>query len=128
MNYVRIGVTCLAVLGTSLIWDGLPFGFNGKFAVIPSQVLAQSTDPKQVEADRLIEQGNQQFSRSQFREALEFYQQALVIYRSLNNRNGEAISLGNLGNAYYSLGQYQKAIEYSQQSLAIKQQIGDRKG
>ena len=80
------------------------------------------------EADRLLKQGNQQYKISQFREALQSWEQALTIYRKIGNRQGEAISLGNLGNAYYSLGQYQKAIDFHQQYLEISREIGDRLG
>ncbi|GDZ96297.1 TPR repeat-containing protein [Planktothrix agardhii CCAP 1459/11A] len=81
-----------------------------------------------VEADRLLEQGNQQNAISQFREALQSWEQALTIYREIGNRQGEANSLGNLGIAYDSLGQYQKAIDFHQQYLEISREIGDRLG
>ena len=82
----------------------------------------------QAEADRLLEQGKQQFNISQFREALQFWEQALTIYLEIGDRLGEANSLGNLGLAYYSLGQYQKAIAFHQQSLEIEREIGNRQG
>ncbi|MEL0591385.1 MAG: tetratricopeptide repeat protein, partial [Planktothrix rubescens PR222] len=80
------------------------------------------------EADRVLEQGIQQFKISQFREALQSWEQALTIYREIGNRQGEANSLGNLGLAYYSLGQYQKAIDFHQQQLEMAREIGDRQG
>jgi len=80
------------------------------------------------EADRLLEQGNQQNAISQFREALQSWEQALTIYREIGYRQGETASLGNLGNAYRSLGQYQKAIAFHQQSLEIAREIGYRQG
>ena len=82
----------------------------------------------QAEAYRLFEQGNQQDDISQFREALQSWEQALTIYREIGNRKGEAASLGNLGAAYHSLGQYQKAIDFQQQSLEIEREIGNRQG
>ena len=78
------------------------------------------------EADRVLEQGIQQYNISQFREALQSGEQALTIYREIGNRQGEANSLGNLGLAYYSLGQYQKAIDFHQQQLEMAREIGDR--
>ena len=80
------------------------------------------------EADRVLEQGIQQYNISQFREALQSGEQALTIYREIGNRQGEANSLGNLGLAYYSLGQYQKAIDFHQQQLEMAREIGDRQG
>jgi tetratricopeptide (TPR) repeat protein len=80
------------------------------------------------EADRLLDQGYQQYAISQFREALQSWEQALTIYRQIGNSQGEANSLGNLGLAYRSLGQYDKAIEFLEQSLVISREIGSRQG
>jgi CHAT domain-containing protein/uncharacterized glyoxalase superfamily protein PhnB len=83
---------------------------------------------RKAEADRLFEQGNQQDDISQFREALQSWEQALTIYLEIGYRQGEANSLGNLGHAYKSLGQYDKAIEFYQQCLEISREIGYRQG
>jgi CHAT domain-containing protein/Tfp pilus assembly protein PilF len=82
----------------------------------------------EAEAYRLLEQGNRQDDISQFREALQSWEQALTIYREIGNRQGEAASLGNLGIAYKSLGQYHKVIEFDEQSLQIEREIGNRDG
>ena len=81
---------------------------------------------RELEADRLLEQGNQQFNISQFREALQSWEQALTIYREIGSREGEANCLGNFGTAYNSLGQFYKAIEFLEQSLEISRKIRDR--
>ncbi|MEI6428672.1 MAG: tetratricopeptide repeat protein [Pseudanabaena sp. ELA607] len=80
---------------------------------------AQTMQDRKAEADRLNQQGNQQYYKSQYREAFQSWEQALQIYREIKNLNGEATSLNNLGAAYNSLGQYQKAIEYYQQSGGV---------
>jgi tetratricopeptide (TPR) repeat protein len=73
---------------------------------------SSTTTPSKTEADRFLELGNQQYRKSQFRAALQSWQQALTLYREIGDRLGEGNSLGNLGNAYDSLGQYQQAIDY----------------
>ncbi|MEG4391310.1 tetratricopeptide repeat protein [Microcoleus sp. BROC3] len=88
--------------------------------------IAQTTDAREAEADRLLQQGTQQYQTGQFQAALNFWQQALPIYRALKNRQGEGWILGNLGMAYRSLGNYAKAIEYAQQHLAIARETKDR--
>ena len=90
--------------------------------------IAQTTDARQVEADRLLQQGIQQYETSQLRAALNSWQQALAIYRTIKNRQGEGVALGIVGMAYRSLGNYAQAIEYLQQSLAIAREIKDREG
>ncbi|HYX16659.1 MAG TPA: CHAT domain-containing protein [Nostoc sp.] len=93
-----------------------------------TSVQAQTSQDKTAEADRLLQQGKQQFDISQYKAAIQSWQQALAIYRELKNRLGESNSLIGLGNAYSSLGQYAKAIEFYQQSLSIQRDIGDRNG
>ncbi len=80
------------------------------------------------ELDRLLEQGSQQHKISQFREALQSWEQALSIYRKIGNRQGEANFLNSLGITCASLRQYDKAIEFFEQSLKINREIGDRDG
>ncbi|MEH1765571.1 MAG: CHAT domain-containing protein [Nostoc sp.] len=93
-----------------------------------AQVLAQTPAERKVEADRLLQQGFEQYQTSQFEAALQSWQQALIIYQEIKDRLGEGQSLGGLGMAYYSLGDYAKAIEYYQQSLTIAREIKDRLG
>ena len=91
-------------------------------------VAAQTNSDRKAEADRLLNQGNQLYIVSKYREASTAWEQALQIYREIKDRNGEGKSLGNLGNTYNIFGQYQKAIEYYQQSLVIFKQIGNLNG
>ncbi|MDZ7959783.1 MAG: tetratricopeptide repeat protein [Aulosira sp. DedQUE10] len=92
------------------------------------EALAQTPQARIAEADRLIEQGKQQYQTSQFEAALRSWQQALIIYREIKHRKGEGAALGNLGIAYFHFGDYPKAIEYHQQSLAIAREIKNRDG
>ncbi|MGR3278719.1 tetratricopeptide repeat protein, partial [Acaryochloris marina NIES-2412] len=91
-----------------------------------AKVHAQSTQDDNKTADQLLQQGRQQAKTSQFRAALQSWEQSLKLYRQIGNRLGEAKSLNNLGIAYYSLGQYQKAISFLQQTLDISREIGNR--
>ncbi|WP_051340260.1 tetratricopeptide repeat protein, partial [Planktothrix agardhii] len=85
-------------------------------------------EQKQAEADRLLDQGIEEYDHSQYRQALQSWQQALLIYREIGDRGGESNALGNLGSAYDSFGQYQQAINYYQQALTISREIGNRQG
>ena len=82
----------------------------------------------QVEANRLLEQGVQQSGLSQFRQALQSYEQALVIYRDLKDRLGEALTLNNIGSVQRSLGDYRAALGYYEQALVIYRDLKDRAG
>ena len=98
------------------------------FTLFLSPELAQTSERREAEADRLLDKGMEQSKVSQFREALQSWQRALTIYREIGDRQGEANSLHGLGIAYDKLGDYRKAIENHQQSLVIKREIGDRSG
>ena len=76
----------------------------------------------------LIEKGNNAYGRSEFREAIEYHEQALAIAREIGDREGESTTLGNLGNAYSDLGELRKAIEFYEEALTISREIEDRQG
>jgi CHAT domain-containing protein len=74
--------------------------------------------------------------QADFREperAIEYFNQALKLWRSTNReggaaKEGEAATLNNIGGAYRVLGNTQKAVEYYTQSLDLRREIGDRAG
>ena len=60
--------------------------------------------------------------------ALDYYNQALPIWREVGNRSGEALALNDIGRAYADMGQPQKALEYAEQALPIWRETGNRRG
>jgi tetratricopeptide (TPR) repeat protein len=74
------------------------------------EAVAQAVDARKAEADRLFQQGIQQYQVSRFEAAFESWEKALRLYREIKDRKGEGNALGNLGLAYDSLGNYPKAI------------------
>jgi len=125
MAYPKIGFGILIAISAA-ITTSLTIDFP--VSLIAPPALAQTTQARKAEADKLIEQGNRQINTSQYKAALQSYQEALQIYRKIKDRNGESRSLMGLGIAYSFFGQYPLAIDYYTQSLAIKREIGDRKG
>ncbi len=89
---------------------------------------AQAPDSRKAEGDRLNQQGVQQYKSSQFKAALQSWEQALKLYRSIQDGAGEGSALGHLGLAYHALGNPVKAIEYYEQSLAILRDAKNRQG
>ncbi|MEG4201394.1 CHAT domain-containing tetratricopeptide repeat protein [Microcoleus sp. Pol12A5] len=126
MKLQKIGLSGLISILAALTVGEFRFIPNSQFKIINSQALAQTQAERKAEADRLFKQGIQQYQISQFQAALQSWQQALIIYREIKNRQGEGRALGNLGSAYFYLGDYAKAIEYAQQWLAIAREIKDR--
>jgi CHAT domain-containing protein/tetratricopeptide (TPR) repeat protein len=108
--------------------------FGAEVKELRSGLVAQASTARKVEADRLLNQGNQQYLISQFQSAFWSWQQAMTIYREIKSlaiareikdRRGEGNALGNLGIAYRNLGKYDKVIEFQLQRLAIAREIKD---
>ncbi|OBQ23475.1 MAG: hypothetical protein AN481_14965, partial [Aphanizomenon flos-aquae LD13] len=60
--------------------------------------------------------------------ALDYYNQALPIYRSVGDSSGEAGTLNNIGFVYSDLGEKQKALDYYNQALPLIRAVGDPSG
>jgi CHAT domain-containing protein len=122
MGYYKIGrsvfVSLLMVLSASFV----P---SLSMVLMTSRVLAQTVDARKAEADRLLNQGGQQYHEGQFKAALLSWNQALQIYRQINDRAGISSTVGNLGLIYIFLADYKKAIEFFDESLAIAKEFGD---
>ncbi|ASC73485.1 tetratricopeptide repeat domain protein [Halomicronema hongdechloris C2206] len=88
----------------------------------------QPLSERQAEANRLRQQGFEQYKARQFQAARESLEQALVIYRDLEDRKREGQMLGSLGIIHSNLGQYRQAISYYEQQLLVTREIGDRVG
>ncbi|MEG4399782.1 CHAT domain-containing tetratricopeptide repeat protein [Microcoleus sp. N9_A4] len=126
MKLQKIGLSGLISILAALTTGEFRFIGNSQFKIINSQALAQTQAQRKAEAERLFYQGVQQYKISQFQAALQSWQQALIIYREIKDRQSEGAALGSLGLAYFSLGDYAKAIEYAQQLLAIAREIKNR--
>jgi len=119
MRPKKIGLIALIAVLTTLTIDKVPLIQNPKSKIQHSQVLAQTPEARKAEANRLKQQGIDQAQTRQFEAAFQSWQQALVIYREIKDRQGEGRVLNNLGLGYYLLSDYAKAVDYHQQSLAI---------
>jgi CHAT domain-containing protein len=64
----------------------------------------------------------------QKQKALDFYNQALPLWRAVGDRSGEATTLNNIGRVYDDLGQKQKALDFYNQALPLWRAVGDRTG
>ncbi len=83
-------------------------------------------DSRLGEANRLGQQGEKDYEAQQYQAAIRSWEQALVLYRQLQDRRGEGLALSDLGRAYRSLSQYEQAIDYYKKALPIFQSIQDR--
>ena len=101
---------------------------NSEMEKLARQVLdaAKIADiPQKREADRVLQQGIQQIQNNQPQAAVQFFEQALTIYRQLKHRPGEGAVLIGLGEANLRLGNSAKALELSQQAIAIAKDLNN---
>ncbi len=88
----------------------------------------QGKEQRRDEALRLTTLGLQQLNRGEYREALNNFEQALIIFREIKQRKEESDTLNYIGLVYRNLGEYPKALDYYQQALAIYKQVGNKPG
>ena len=118
----HLGLITATVLLSVTLTIKLP-GIPGNWAVS-----AQTTQEQSNEALRLNEAGVQQLRTGQFREALQKFEQALVIYKKVGDKEGAGTVLNNIGLVYDNLGQYPDALNYYSQALTISKEFGDKAG
>ena len=105
------------ILTISVLSLGLPL--SHPMITAQAQPIQQN---RSAEAARLFNQGLQQVQASQYQQALESCQQALQIYRELNDPNQANTHL-LIGNIYLILGQYENATNSFLQTLEIARAI-----
>ncbi|MBA3713145.1 MAG: tetratricopeptide repeat protein, partial [Pyrinomonadaceae bacterium] len=77
-----------------------------------------------VEAKQLRSKGQ----KSSLEAALKKFEEALTLYRKVEDRAGEAGTLIWIGLVYSSLSETQKALEQYNQALSLRRALGDRGG
>jgi CHAT domain-containing protein/Tfp pilus assembly protein PilF len=98
------------------------------YFLFPFPIKAQTAQSQNADAQQLYEEANQQYRDGRYREAIQTYQQVLIIYKKISNRAGEGATLHKIGATYDRLGEYTKALNFYQQALAIRKEIGDKAG
>ena len=115
MNKHLLSLILIPLLGFGAVWSGGMEGAIGQ----------ESVTEKKVEADRLLLQGMKYRQTNQDDLAIRDWEEALKIYRALQERRGEASVLNNLGITYGSQSQHKKSILYFQQALPFFNEIQD---
>jgi tetratricopeptide (TPR) repeat protein len=92
---------------------------------------ATAQDKDRIAAARASAEGirfySQQTAQS-LQKAIEKYQEALTLWRSLGARDDEAGALNAIGGFHSLLRQNQKALDYYNQALPVWREVGDHQG
>lgn len=82
-------------------------------------LVTQLQHSEKVEADRLFNQGLQQYQENQYGSAITSWQSALKLYRRLRDRPGEAQTLLHQGKVSFALSRYGEALQLYSEALPI---------
>jgi tetratricopeptide (TPR) repeat protein len=72
--------------------------------------------------------GNLHHSLGQYQEALNYYQEVLIIARAAGQRSAEATALLNVGSVHTALANLAEAVNRLDEALAAHRQMGSRNG
>jgi CHAT domain-containing protein/Tfp pilus assembly protein PilF len=98
---------------------------------IAQQPATTQPDPTRAEADKLTKEGLQlykQGSAESLLAAKKKWEQALVLWRELDDKERQATTLVLTGRVYSDLGEKQKALEFYNQALPLHRAIDNKKG
>lgn len=107
-----------------LIWDIQPnmaITYANKARVIGNKI-----NYKKGVANALKNIGMGYYTKGDYIQVLQYFQQSLATYDSLEDKVGISNLLNNLGVVYFSQGDDAKAIEYYIRSLQVAEEIGDK--
>src|SRR5262245_57395220 len=76
------------------------------------------------EGERLRKLG----TKESLRKAIDKYEEALSLWRSVGDQAGEAGTLTSAAQVFNSLGEKQKALGYFRRAIALWKEVGDGKG
>ena len=125
-RYTSLGIAVFLLCGVSGVVDS-----NRVLAKDDLLKIAQSPAATKENAERVFDEGMklyQERSAESLRQAIQKWQEALSLYRVLNDKKNEAKTLVWIGFVYNSLGEKQKALDYYNEALPILRAVGDRGG
>ena len=118
--YSEMGLYSFAKSDLETLMENFPD--NQKYKKMSEKIIKAET------ANDLLGEGNDYYAKSDYKQALEFYEKSLAISKDLGDRKDEANAIGNIGLVYQSKGDYKQALEFYEKSLAISKNLGDRQG
>jgi len=88
----------------------------------------ESVDQPEEKASILNNIGIINFKLGEMKEALNNFEEALLICRQINDPQTKSHTLTNIGFFYFDLGQHEKALTYYKEALTVQQTLGDWEG
>jgi tetratricopeptide (TPR) repeat protein len=98
---------------------------------VKAQQQPQSQQETSAAAKRLFDEGfklYEQGTAESLRQAIGKWEEALKLYRQINDKKWEALTFLGIGRVYDDLGEKQKALSYYDQALPLLRQVEDKGG
>lgn len=124
MNINKSKLSLVTLIITILL--PLPLNITANL-LLSSQVLAQSSQNQEAQADKLLQEGLKKIANQQFENAIPILKRAISIYQVINKPGKEALALSSVGLAYDRLDKYIQAVEYNLKGLNIIRKISNQK-
>jgi tetratricopeptide (TPR) repeat protein len=122
-RYTSLGIAVFLLCGVSGAVDS-----NRVLAKDDLLKIAQSPAATKENAERVFNEGMRlynQGSAESLQQAIQKWQEALSLYRVVNDKKNEANTLFWIGLVYDDLGEKQKALDFYNQALPIYRAVGD---
>ncbi|MFT5723479.1 MAG: adenylate cyclase [Bacteroidia bacterium] len=112
------------------IWDGFLYSKPDSATLLMQNLLKFGEQNQNGRAKSLAYNlmGVSSWLKSNYPEALGYYQRSLNISQEIGFKRGSASTSTNIGIIYSQQGDYPKALDYYRRSLKIYKEIGDKKG
>ncbi len=91
-------------------------------------LLAKKINQKLPEATLIYYRGSIESNKSNYSEAIKYYNYSLKIYRKNLNKKNISFCLNSIGITYYDQGELSKAIGFFEESLLIDEELKDFRG
>ncbi len=116
-----------SLIDLGFLWQSRALGRSGEYFE-SAYTLARSLEETALIAESLNHMGYWHAHCDQLHEALSDHQQALELFRQLNDRRGMARTLELLGLDSYVLGDCVQGAQYCEQAVPMLRELDDRQG
>jgi CHAT domain-containing protein/Flp pilus assembly protein TadD len=116
-------------IGFKLEWKNLlkstELDFLAQVPFVNEKVIVNE-DKRLITAANFFNKGTELYNKNEFESALKAWQEALLLYQSIPDKELEGKTLSNIGLVYYSLGNYALAIDFLEKGVKIARQVNSK--
>jgi CHAT domain-containing protein/tetratricopeptide (TPR) repeat protein len=127
-NQILLSLLTIALILSNPISQTTVFAFKISHNIDIASQNSLPNSPQKLEADKLLQQGIEEYKNGKIQEAIKSWQLSENIYKQLGETHSQTQSLLYLGSAYVSTQRYKEAINSLQSALPFLQSQQDNQG